>query len=75
MPPGLYLVGDEHGGLVPEEPLDAAVKDVLGGVVVDGRQGVVEEDEVTAEVGAPVCKEGAAGAVGEFSGRWRRGGW
>ncbi len=48
----LDLVGDQDGGLVSKDTLDAVLKDVLGGVVVDGREGVVEQHEVAVKVGA-----------------------
>lgn len=36
-----HLVGDQHGGLVAEHAAHTVLEDVLGGVVVHGRQRVV----------------------------------
>lgn len=38
-----HLVRDEDGRLVAEDALDAVLKDVLRGVVVDGAQRVVQQ--------------------------------
>jgi hypothetical protein len=39
-------VRDEHNRLVAQQPLDGVVKDMLAGVLVDGGEGVVQQDQV-----------------------------
>ena len=38
-------------GFVPEGALDAVLEDMLRSVVVDGREGVVEQHDIAAKVG------------------------
>ena len=47
-----YLVGDQNGGLVGKAVLHAVLEDVLGGVVVHGRESVVQEHHIATIVGA-----------------------
>ena len=42
----------QHGGLVAEHAAHAVLKDVVGGVVVHSRQGVVQQHQVAVKVGA-----------------------
>ena len=46
-----HLVGHKHHSLVAEGVLDAVLKDVLGCVVVNGREGIVQQHQVATEVG------------------------
>ena len=43
----------KHHCLLCKHLLDALVKDVVGRVVVDGREGVVKEDQVATKIGTP----------------------
>ena len=77
----LDLVGHQDGGLLAEQAPDAVLKDVLRGVVVDGRQGVVQQDQVAAAVGSARQVEALALATGQVDAAqaglqgWGGGGW
>jgi hypothetical protein len=48
----LQLVGNQHHGFISQEPLNAPVKDVLTGVLVYSRQGIVQQDQISVMIGS-----------------------
>ncbi len=58
-------MGDQHGGLVAEDAPDAVLKDVVRGVVVHGRQSVVQQHQVAAKVGGAGQVQALALAAGQ----------